>query len=76
MIKCDHNLIKRMKFNFFDIFGDIKCIIGMNGLIWVYYSTVKIESDYFTDDQNQVNQFDKHEVNNNNNYNYNIRLQL
>ena len=52
-----------MKFNFFDIFGDIKCIIGMNGLIWVYYSTVKIESDYFTDDQNQVNQFNKHEVN-------------
>lgn len=62
MIKVDHNLIKRMKFHFFDIIGEIKGVIGMNGLIWVYYSTVKLDSEYFTDDQTQVNQFDKHEV--------------
>lgn len=51
-----------MKFHFFDIIGEIKAIVGMNGLIWIYYSTVKLDSEYFTDDQTQVNLFNKHEV--------------
>lgn len=51
-----------MKYHFFDIVGDVKAIVGMNGLIWIYYSTVKIDANYFTDDQTQINQFNKHEV--------------
>jgi hypothetical protein len=53
-----------MKLHFFDIIGEIKAIVGMNGLIWVYYSTLKLDLEYFTDDQTQVNQFNKHEVKN------------
>ena len=62
IIKVDHNLIKRMKLHFFDVLSDIKAIIGMNGYIWIYYSTLKLDSEYFTDDQTQLNQFNKHEV--------------
>lgn len=51
-----------MKLHFFDVLSDIKAIIGMNGYIWIYYSTLKLDSEYFTDDQTQVNQFNKHEV--------------
>jgi hypothetical protein len=51
-----------MKFHFIDLIPDIKAIIGMNGLIWVYYSTVKIENEYLTDDQTKLNALNKHEV--------------
>lgn len=51
-----------MKFHFIDLLPDIKAIVGMNGLIWIYYSTVKLDSDYFTDDQNNVSAINKHEV--------------
>jgi len=62
LVQVNHNLIKKKKFHFIDIIPDIKAIIGMNGLIWVYYSTVKLESDYFTDDQTKVNTLNKIET--------------
>jgi exosome complex component RRP4 len=62
LIEVNHNSIRKMKYHFVDLVPDVKAIIGMNGLVWVYYSTVKIESDYFTDDQNLVNMLNKHEV--------------
>ena len=51
-----------MKFHFIDLIPDIKAIIGMNGLIWVYYSTVKLENEYFSDDQNKLNTLSKNEA--------------
>jgi hypothetical protein len=51
-----------MKFHFFDLIRDIKAIIGMNGLIWIYYSTVKLDSEYFSDDQNKLNSINKNET--------------
>jgi exosome complex component RRP4 len=62
LIEVNHNLIRKMKFHFVELVSDIKAIIGINGLIWIYYSTIKIESDYFTDDQNLVNLLNKHEI--------------
>jgi hypothetical protein len=51
-----------MKFHFIDLIPDIKAIIGVNGYIWIYYSTVKIDSEYFSDDQTKINILNKHEV--------------
>ena len=33
----------------------------MNGCIWVYYSTIKVQDEYFTDDKNKISNFDKEE---------------
>jgi exosome complex component RRP4 len=62
LIEVNHNLIRKMKAHFVDLIPDIKAIVGMNGLIWIYYSTVKMDSNYFTDDQNLVNTINKHET--------------
>jgi exosome complex component RRP4 len=62
LIEVNHNLIRKMKAHFIDLIPDIKAIIGMNGYIWVYYSTVKMDANYFTDDQNVVNMINKHET--------------
>jgi len=51
-----------MKYHFIDLNKDIKAIIGRNGLIWVYYSTIKIGNEYFTDDQTKVNTMSKLET--------------
>jgi len=45
-----------------DLNDDIKVIIGMNGFIWVYFSTVKVESDYFTEDISKIQSKDINEV--------------
>jgi exosome complex component RRP4 len=54
LIEVNHNLIKKMKHHFFELIPDLKTIIGMNGVIWVYYSTVKLDNEYFSDDQNNL----------------------
>ena len=51
-----------MKFHFIDLIPDIKAILGINGLIWIYYSTVKLDNEYFTDDQTKVNNLHIHET--------------
>ena len=51
-----------MKNHFFELMPDLKALIGMNGLIWIYYSTVKIDSEYFSDDQNKLSALNKHEI--------------
>jgi len=51
-----------MKHHFMDLNDDIKVIIGMNGFIWVYFSTVKVESDYFTEDISKIQSKDINEV--------------
>lgn len=51
-----------MKHHFIDLISDVKAIIGMNGLIWIYYSTVKMDTEYFNDDMNKINTLNKHET--------------
>jgi hypothetical protein len=51
-----------MKNHFFELMPDIKALIGMNGLIWIYYSTVKLDSEYFSDDQNKLSALNKLEI--------------
>ncbi len=51
-----------MKYHFIELVKDIKAIIGRNGWIWVYYSTVKLGNEYFTDDQTKVNSMNKVEM--------------
>lgn len=51
-----------MKYHFIELIKDIKAIIGRNGWIWVYYSTVKLGNEYFTDDQTKVNVMNKVET--------------
>jgi len=51
-----------MKYHFIELIKDIKAIIGRNGLIWVYYSTVKLGNEYFTDDQTKVHTLNKLET--------------
>lgn len=61
MVKVRSNLIQKMRLHFVDFVNDIKCILGKNGVIWVYYSTVKIGSEYFSDDQNKIGELFKNE---------------
>lgn len=51
-----------MKHHFIDLIENIKVIIGMNGNIWVYFSTVKIESEYFTEDPSKLQAKNVNEV--------------
>lgn len=51
-----------MKFQFVDLTGDVKAIIGKNGIIWIYYSTIKVETEYFTDDQTKLKYANQIEV--------------
>jgi hypothetical protein len=51
-----------MKNHFFELIPDVKALIGMNGLIWIYYSTIKLENEYFSDDQNKLSALNKHET--------------
>lgn len=61
MIKVNHGLVKKKKNQFVEFENDVKAILGMNGVIWVYYSTVKVENEYFTDDKTKINSLDKDE---------------
>jgi hypothetical protein len=51
-----------MKYHFIDLITDVKAILGKNGLIWVYYSTIKLDNEYFTDDTTKINSMNKHET--------------
>jgi hypothetical protein len=51
-----------MKYHFIDLIPDIKAIVGRNGWIWIYYSTIKLGNEYFTDDQTKINALHKHET--------------
>ena len=53
-----------MKYHFIDLLDDIKLIIGMNGMIWIYYSTITNESEYFSDDFSKIQAKNVNEVNN------------
>lgn len=59
LVKVNHNLVVKMKTHFIELVNNVKCIIGMNGLIWIYYSTLKLDSEYFSDDTNLVKDFEK-----------------
>ena len=61
MIKVNPNLIMKMKSHFIDLFNNIKIILGKNGFVYVYYSTLKLGAEYFTDDENTVGIFSKEE---------------
>lgn len=51
-IKVNSNLIRKMRLHFIDLINNVKCILGKNGGVWIYYSTVKINAEYFSDDEN------------------------
>lgn len=57
-----HRNVTRMKHHFIDLTDDVKVIIGMNGLLWVYFSSLKVESDYFTEDISKIQSKDVNEV--------------
>lgn len=51
-----------MKYHFVDLRDDVKMILGMNGLIWVYYSTIKLEQEYFSEDLSKIESAARNEV--------------
>jgi len=61
LVKVNHSLIKKKKHQFIDIVFNIKIILALNGYCWIYYSTVKIEDEYFTDDKNKIDIINKEE---------------
>lgn len=61
LIKVNHILVKKKKKQFIDLIDNIKAILGINGLVWVYYSTVNVEDEYFIDDKNKNDIYNKEE---------------
>ena len=61
LIKVNHMLVKKTKHQFIDLINDIKAILGLNGIIWVYFSTVKVADEYFNDDKTQIDSLNKEE---------------
>jgi exosome complex RNA-binding protein Rrp4 len=61
LVEVNPSFVKKMKHHFFDLTNDVKCIIGMNGNIWIYFSTIKLDNDYFSDDQNKLPAITKQE---------------
>ena len=61
LIKVNHMLVKKTKHQFIDLIDDIKAILGLNGAIWVYFSTVKVADEYFNDDKTQIDSLNKEE---------------
>ena len=61
LVKVSHGLVKKKKHQFISLDNDIKAILGINGLIWVYYSTVNVDEDYFTDDKTKIESIEKEE---------------
>ena len=61
LVKVNHSLIKKKKHQFIDIVFNIKIILALNGYCWIYFSTVKIEDEYFTDDKNKIDIINKEE---------------
>jgi len=61
LINVNPNLIKKMRIHFLELVNNVKCILGKNGLVWVYFSTIKLNTEYFTDDENKINELNKKE---------------
>ena len=61
LLKVNHMLIKKTKHQFIDLVDDIKAILGLNGIIWIYFSTVKVTDEYFNDDKTQIDSLNKDE---------------
>lgn len=61
ILKVNHMLVKKTKHQFIDLVDDIKAILGLNGIIWVYFSTVKIEDEFFNDDKTKIDSLNKDE---------------
>ena len=61
LLKVNHMLVKKTKLHFIDLVDDIKAILGLNGLIWVYFSTVVIQDEYFNDDKTKLDLLNKDE---------------
>jgi exosome complex RNA-binding protein Rrp4 len=62
LLEVKQVLIKKMKYHFIDLMDDIKLILGMNGLIWIYNSTIKLEQEYFSEDLSKIENANKNEV--------------
>ena len=61
LVHVNHELIKKKKHQFIELDNDIKAILGMNGIIWIYFSTIKVEDEYFTDDKTKIEALEKEE---------------
>jgi exosome complex RNA-binding protein Rrp4 len=61
LLKVNHMLVKKTKHHFIDLVDDIKAILGLNGIIWVYFSTVVIQDEYFNDDKTKLDLLNKDE---------------
>ena len=61
LLKVNHMLVKKTKHQFIDLIDDIKAILGLNGIIWIYFSTVKVADEYFNDDKTQIDSLNKDE---------------
>ena len=61
LLKVNHMLVKKTKHQFIDLVDNIKSILGLNGIIWIYFSTVKVADEYFNDDKTQLDSLNKDE---------------
>ncbi len=61
LLKVNHMLVKKTKHQFIDLVDNIKAILGLNGIIWVYFSTVVVEDEYFNDDKTKIDLLNKEE---------------
>ena len=61
LLKVNHLLVKKTKHQFIDLIDNIKAILGLNGIIWVYFSTVVVEDEYFNDDKTKIDLLNKEE---------------
>ncbi len=61
LLKVNHMLVKKTKHQFIDLIDNIKAILGLNGIIWVYFSTVVVEDEYFNDDKTKIDSLNKDE---------------
>jgi exosome complex component RRP4 len=61
LIKVNHGLIKKKKHQFFELVKNVKIILGINGCVFIYFSSLKVDDDFFTDDKNKISNFEKEE---------------
>ena len=61
LLKVNHILIKKTKHQFIDLVENVKAILGLNGIIWIYFSTVVVEDEYFNDDKTKIESLNKDE---------------
>ena len=61
LLKVNHMLVKKTKHQFIDLVENVKAILGLNGIIWIYFSTVVVEDEYFNDDKTKIESLNKDE---------------